>query len=372
MMCSRNNYTMPPRRGPGIVFLIVPFIVLAFLFIFFMRASVTQTSTPATVYVPAAPQQDSAEPEPSPDASEVLLADVYPSEELAIRALGRLLPEAIAEAESNPRGILISCPSHDNEGAIIESLLSKSFPSTAFSRDPAAVSANDPGWVKLTVRIDNTGVFAGNDFRPLRGKVTIEVVPGAHAPLSTRFIYRPWAADPAGYFNDNPNGDSIIGRCGKPMLSEPAARQAAEADAMRQAVTLIQRHALNRGANFTGRQEDTAYLMDDLRQNLPVKDRFVQQFHRPYGNTWTESVLVDASPGWLESMSQRHAVAMYQHETRVKTTFASTLIVLITIVIAYLFLNAVTKSYFTWRLRTAAIVCAAAAIVIAMSALRMA
>ena len=80
-------------------------------------------------------------------------------------------------------------------------------------------------------------------------------------------------------------------------------------------------------------------------------------------------MLVDVSDDWLLSVDHQQARLQERQEVRVKTTVASAMIVLATILIAYLFLNAVTKSYFTGRLRTMAIVFAILVVVVAMGVL---
>jgi hypothetical protein len=362
-MCPMN-YTMPPRRGIGSWCLIIPLSIVGAIFLLRSLRSANYDA-PATAII-ATPAPDAYEPPQAPDPSEVLLADVYPSQESAVAALSRKLPSAITQVESNPQLIVISCPDGAFESRRVRNLIARDFSSATVSDQADGV--DDSKALKLNLQISNEGVFAGNPpHHPLRGKVQIDIEgPIDRTTLSARFIDRPWAADSAAYINDHPDRNTIIGRCTKVCLSEPEARRIAEEDAMRQAVTLIQRHANNRGANFTGRAQDTARLLADLRRGMPVQDRFVQKYHRPYGDVWSESVLVDASNGWLESMSQRHATVIHQHEMRAKGIFASVLVVLITIVIAYLFLNAVTKSYFTARLRFIAIMLAVVVMVAAM------
>jgi hypothetical protein len=357
-MCLMN-YTMPPRRGPGFWFLLVPFFLAGTMFVLFSMHVHTDAPATAVLEVPAAAPQV-YEPQQSSDPSEVLLADVYPSQKSAIAALSRKLTSAIMQVESNPQSILVSGPDDSFEARRIRNLLSRDFPSANIT--DKAEGVNDDNAVKLNLEIATESF--GKSRRSKAGKVQIGIEGAvARTSLSAAFIDRPWAADPAAYINDHPDRNVLIGRCGNVATSEPEARRAAEEDAVRQAAILIQQREFNRGKRFNG---DSIDLVSDVRRTLPIKDRFVQKFHRPYGDVWSESVLVDASSGWLDSMSQRHAAAMYQHETRSKRTAASALIVLITILIAYLFLNAVTKSYFTARLRFMAILFAVGVMVVAM------
>jgi len=360
-MCPMN-YTMPPRRRIGLSCLMIPLFIVGAIFLFRSLRSADHDA-PATAII-ATPVPEAYEPQ-APDPSEVLLADEYPSEDSAVSALVRKLAPAITQLESNPQAILVSCQDDTFQSRRICNLLSRDFPSAAVSDNPDGV--DDVKAVKLNVQIDNDGNFGGNGPHRKRGKVQMSVGgPVEHTTLSAKFIDRPWAADPVAYVNDHPDRNTIVGRSPKVAMSEPEARRTAEDDAIRQTVILIQRYALNRGANIDWNTPGWRYLITDLRRSMPVKDRFAQKFHLPSGDVWSETVLVDASNGWLESMSQRHAVAIYQHQVRVKTTVGSAFIVLITILIAYLFLNAVTKSYFTARLRFVAIMFAVGVMVVAM------
>jgi len=136
--------------------------------------------------------------------------------------------------------------------------------------------------------------------------------------------------------------------------------------------SLIQRQAPSNSAAPSSLEESEAMLSSDIRRLLPVKDRFVQRYQRPYGNVWSESILLDASPQWLEDVRRRQAYSLHVRETRVGTTAASAAIVLVAILLAYCFVNAVTKSYFTARLRFAAILCAMIAVAVAIGVISVA
>src|SRR5258707_11360888 len=78
-------------------------------------------------------------------------------------------------------------------------------------------------------------------------------------------------------------------------------------------------------------QHSPIALRSDIRSALPISDRFTQQFHRPYGNVWCESVLLDVTPQWLESLNHRQTAAARSRGNRVQATAASMAIVLVTI-----------------------------------------
>ena len=107
----------------------------------------------------------------------------------------------------------------------------------------------------------------------------------------------------------------------------------------------------------------------DIRNQLPVSDRFVQQFHRPYGNVWEEAILLDVSPQWTKNLQTRQADVISIRETRVHTTVGSMAMVILAILVAYAFANMMTKRYFMFRLRAMAIVSILFAIALAAALL---
>lgn len=107
-------------------------------------------------------------------------------------------------------------------------------------------------------------------------------------------------------------------------------------------------------------------LRGNIRNRLPISDRFVQQFHRTYGDVWSESVLLDVSPQWVDNIHHQQAGAVRLRQTRIQTTAASMAVVLFTILLAYSFANVVTRRYFTGRLRAIAIVSALIAVAVAV------
>ena len=85
-------------------------------------------------------------------------------------------------------------------------------------------------------------------------------------------------------------------------------------------------------------------------------DRFVQRIDHPYGSTWQASILVSTTDESLSALSPQIANMVRQQEKQSITTFAAISILTIVIIGLYLFLNGVTKGYFSWRLRAAALV----------------
>jgi hypothetical protein len=315
-------------------------------------------------------------PPPPVEISETLMADVYPSQQSAMSALASRVVDAISAAPSTSEEIHLHAQPVGANLRALQEAVGRSFPNARVLTVDDTEGQKASTEVYVAIVPQNGRAARGND----RGRIEITVV-RADAPavmLSTKFISRPWAADPVQYMNERPDHIWIIGRSGRPALTEIEARRAAEEDAVRSVLPLVQRQSspggptfpvpplpMIPGTNVLAAPPSMAPLIQDIRHRLPVSDRFVQQYKRGYGTVWSELVLVDVSPHWLQSIGQQQSILLARRDVRMKTTIGSALIVLVTIMIAYLFLNAVTKSYFTGRLRTLAIVFGLAVVVVA-------
>src|SRR5207302_7991613 len=94
-----------------------------------------------------------------------------------------------------------------------------------------------------------------------------------------------------------------------------------------------------------------------------VVDRFTQRITPPRGTEklWSHAVLVDASDDKLLPLAQHYARAVREERTTVAHDALAVAGLLAVIALVYVFLNAVTKGYFTTRLRVGAVLLGAAA-----------
>ncbi len=181
-----------------------------------------------------------------------------------------------------------------------------------------------------------------------RGSIQLTVTSATRtAALSTRFAKCLWADDLADYINNHPGHTWIVARSVRIGVGAADARRDAEENASYLVERFISQHRRRSGLPDT--------LTAAAMLPLPISDRFVQRFKRPYGDVWSEAILLDITPQYLAGLEQRQNRVVAIRQTRVQTTVASLLIVLVSILAAYLFVNTVTRSYFTGRLRTAAI-----------------
>lgn len=159
-----------------------------------------------------------------------------------------------------------------------------------------------------------------------------------------------WATDFAAFVSTHP-GQWVVGHCAQPCLSEPEAARQARIDAAKAVWPIV-------AARLQQSDADTDWIHDrvtaDVISGRLDSDTLAERFQRPYGAVWADSVLLDVSPprvdpllnSWQSDFSnwQNHRFQMRQ----------AIVISIAAAWIAYLFLNWVTKGYFTTRLRLSA------------------
>ncbi|MGD0137935.1 MAG: hypothetical protein ABSD28_03600 [Tepidisphaeraceae bacterium] len=171
---------------------------------------------------------------------------------------------------------------------------------------------------------------------------------------------KPWIDDFAGFSASHP-GRWIVGRCARPCLSQAEAEESSRTDAAR-AVYAI---ALERiGAGRGDRKWLAGRLLADVRAGELAADELVERFDRPYGTVWTETVLLDASPAKLDRLVDRYRGELPARRAWMTAVQLGAAALTLSVWIAYLLLNMITKGYFTLRLRLLAATITAVALVV--------
>lgn len=353
MINPRERYTMPPNRRSKIHCLLFPFIgVVIALTLFRVRHHISQP--PGEPDYRAIPMRSDTSVQPPIAADIALLADVYPSKPSALRALALRLPDVINQINDNPTIFHFSSDESSPDAAPIFDALHTHFPDARIlpSANQSPPAIND---VTLKLLIDQQPPKSPR--APAKGTVRITISSSNRATsLSTKFTQCDWAEDLTTYTSDHPNHTWIVARSPKPCASSAEARRSAEEAAAELLMPLIKPLASTSVLPIPPGESQTLIHHSDIRNQLPVSDRFVQQFHRPYGNVWEEAILLDVSPQWTKNIQSRQAAVITIRETRVQTTVASMAIVILAILVAYAFANMMTRRYFTLRLRAMTIV----------------
>jgi hypothetical protein len=170
-----------------------------------------------------------------------------------------------------------------------------------------------------------------------------------------------WATRFVQFVNEHPGRQWVVGRCTTPCLSEAEAAQQARDDAAAKLYPIVERHVHSS-------RLDAQWLADrvtqDVREGRFEADRFTEQFKRPYGQVWTESVLLDVTPDNLDSVVSQYRGELGQRHVQTRRHLATAAIVILLSCLLYILLNVATKGYFTMRLRLATVAIVAATIIL--------
>jgi hypothetical protein len=159
-----------------------------------------------------------------------------------------------------------------------------------------------------------------------------------------------WAVDFASYASTHP-GRWVVGHCAEPCLSEAEAGKEARADAAKVVWPMVAGPlGLTPGEASWLRERVVA----DVVAGRFDADTLAERFERPYGTVWTDSVLMDVSAGRVDAVVNSYRDELSDWRNRQAIARRGVALGMVGAWLAYLFLNAVTKGYFTTRLRLAA------------------
>jgi hypothetical protein len=171
---------------------------------------------------------------------------------------------------------------------------------------------------------------------------------------------KPWIDDFTGFSASHP-GRWIVGRCSRPCLSQSEADQSARTDAARDVYAAV----VNRMAPRHGDEQWLARrVLADVRAGELASDDLAERFDRPYGTVWTETVLLDASQAKLDTLVDRYRGDLAVRRVWMTAVQFGAVALTLSVWIAYLLLNMITKGYFTLRLRLLAATITAVALVV--------
>ena len=156
-----------------------------------------------------------------------------------------------------------------------------------------------------------------------------------------------WVTRFAAFVNEHSGRRWVVGRSQAPCLSEAEAAEQARANATAKVFPIVVERV-------NVRRFDAAWLRDqvahDIRDGHLDADRCAEQFSRPYGQVWTESVLVDVSPDRLDPFVRRYAMELRARRNRHVGHMVAAVVITGALWTAYLLINSITRGYFTTRL----------------------
>lgn len=343
--------------------------------------------------------------------------DVYPSQRSAARALGARWAKQAAAGDTKPgRVVLAGAPAHlaDEMRRAMEPHL----PAVEFVRAEGVVGAagraGDPGCSEARVVFELAVAPADVDVHNGRGSDGGHVVaadsrvvvesrgrtvrsaaratrprPAERAPsgvragttgtmtltatgvttatASVRFVDKPWVDEFPEFTARNPGRRWVVGRSPHTAMDAAEADRLARSDAAEKLTPIVMarlaEHGITRGVRF---DELRRWVEGRLHGDRHVADRFVQTFDRGYHTMWGQAVLVDASAPVTAELSGDFAHEYGARRSDGKKAFVGTVVLIAVSFLLYKFVNAYTKGYFTWSLRTAVVVVVVAGVLLLM------
>lgn len=349
------NYTIPRRRGRARRAIMIAAVVLVCVGTLHVMRARHQLHSPGFVRFNASQSHAAAMA-----GIDSLPADVYPSKRDATSAAAQRLAAAIASVDPDPHRIYLFLKTGEDAN-VIASRVGQAFPKAVWTTDTEhADETAELGavFIRVVDREEPQSQVRPNSYEGSRGTLELRVE-GQHGStmVATRYDTRPWLSDFDGFINAHPQQNWMVTRSRQICTSPSEARAESEAAALigglvRRQIPPVERFHI--GPTRSDPIESPAIAVGDFEA-----DRFLQHFHRPYGELWSEAILLDVSAQRLRPLLNERRASLGRHEARASRTVVGVTVVLVAILLAYLLLNTITKSYFSGRLRAGAVVAVA-------------
>jgi hypothetical protein len=190
---------------------------------------------------------------------------------------------------------------------------------------------------------------------------------GMSSTRSVGFVEKRWLSDQNALATADPQRRWIVAGSDRPcsdshMADDLALRLAAARLSADIRAALARTPAGERPLAQMTAEDLQAQIAAELQRQGLVADRFMQLFHRPYGNVYQGWVLVGATPAQLDGLAQNLLAPARQARQTLLARLLSVAGILAVMGLVYVFLNAATRGYYVWSLRIAAIILAAAGV----------
>ena len=156
-----------------------------------------------------------------------------------------------------------------------------------------------------------------------------------------------WVTRFAAFVNEHSGRQWVVSRSQSPCLSEAEAAEQARANGAAKVFPIV-------AERLNARRFDAGWLRDqvahDIRDGRLDADRCAEQFSRPYGQVWTESILLDISSDRLDPLVRGYATKLGARNHRHVGRMVAAIVITGVLWTAYLLINSLTRGYFTTRL----------------------
>ncbi len=295
-------------------------------------------------------------------------ADVYPSQQAAVRVLGSRVNKPVRELAGDANSLpQITLFQEDHDRALVvefKNALQEALPQ-ALCAIEAELRNIRPNEVGITLGLPGLDLQAAPwakspETKAASGHIEANVFnAGGRQVIGTQFVEKPWIENFAAFASGRPEQSFIVTRSQGTCTSESEAHQQALDDTRaRLTEALGRRPEWQRG----GLAEPTVTSTDVLQGGFIV-DRFTQSFDGSAGKIWRQALLIDVSGPKLSQLAGQKARELHAQKMSWARMGFSVIGVLVLIGVIYFFLNAATMGYYEWSLRIAGVVLAIVAII---------
>ncbi len=360
------------KAGIGVLIGVVLFLVGFFVFVPVMRHRRVQYKTqhPAAAARVESDQwarSTAVSPIWSEGVAGAFDADVYPSKNAAVRALGSRLHgwlHPLVSDTNQPPGIVLF--QQEQERSLLwelEHALEGDFPDVSCTIE-AGLRNIEPDEIGITLGLENTQVVQPTPWSSDEPAGTMNGRLVAHARHGRRettvaesFFEKPWVEDFSGFANARPGRRFLIARSQEACTSESQATAEAIEDARSQLTALVEQVRPMPGGPIM------RVTARDVQETDILVDTFVQSFDGSAGPIWRQALLIDASPEKLAWLNSRMNMQAQRERVDWARMIASALGVFAVILVTYCFLNMATRGYYDWSLRIAGLILAIVGVV---------
>lgn len=305
-----------------------------------------------------------------PGIEDEFKANKYPSKFSALRSLCLRIDEPIRQLFGDqqwPSKAIVFQGGHAKD--LLDEFISTAagkFTQTEWTVAPETVAV-EPN--QVGIRLDLSAVQSGSvpwssgdsGGEITRGTIRTTVLAGnSQIGISADFDEKPWIENFYGAWNNQPNRRLIVAKSAESCLTEAEANSQAVADACNKLTQLLRQTSLAQATPSLPRNVTS----NDILEGDFIVDRFAQSFDGRAGKIWRQALLIDASVGKLEDLAHHKTAVARAVKWSWARMIGSVVGLLTLITVVYVFLNAATRGYYTWSLRIAGILLAAAVIIL--------
>jgi hypothetical protein len=311
---------------------------------------------------PAPSPPSNAAWEPAPEA--VWAADVYPSIELAARAVAEQFKDKLCcLSPGGPETLKrISIASSDSPEAarVLASSLRRLYPRAAIvEARPSLELEKQDGNVHVRLEImDKATLAAAVGEANIQGILKATAIGSSDSTMaSAGFSSHAWAADFQRFHARHANRPYFAAWSADAAASHDEAFADARSRAIAYVASVLEMKLRPVSGYLRGKDHQRIFRQAEqaVLSGQVVEDQFVQSFQHSYGKTWRAGLLLDVSPTRMDPMRQSLTREIGSDHQRSRSSAFAVVGIAAVISLLYLFLNAATRGYFRSSLQWGAV-----------------